>query len=63
MRDDRGAIKCDCCGRQIVKRVVRRDNYIVGPSSEAHNIGCGKHCCGECYPEWKAWTEWEEMIK
>lgn len=48
-RYNNNVIRCDLCGRQIVSYSAS-NNYYVGPTG--YNIGFGKYCCSECYPDY-----------
>ncbi len=47
MKDERGVINCNVCGRQIVSSKCS-DKYKVGPQSEAVVTDIDVHICGEC---------------
>lgn len=47
MKDDRGVIYCDVCGRQIVERKCSEDT-VVGSITEAVQTDINVHICGEC---------------
>lgn len=56
---ERKIIKCDVCGRQIVKD-NRVNKYVTGPLSNTVAIGVNLHCCEQCWPEYKEWEEYEQ---
>lgn len=60
MIDERGILKCDCCGRQILKRAIN-DKACIGPRSKGvHLVASNTHVCFACWPDY---VEWEEMGK
>ena len=47
MKDKRGVITCNVCGRQIVSRKCSEKD-IVGSITEAIRTNINVHICGEC---------------